>query len=220
VADRRKLDRDQSFRKATLALLKCLIATGNPHKAEEIRRLLADQPIELVDLSSFEGIEEPEETGSTFLENALIKSRYYSAATGLIALADDSGLEVDALNGEPGIYSSRFAGEGTSHDEKMDKVLTLLQDTPTAERTARFRCVAVATFPDGKEIQAEGAMEGRIYKKKRGEGGFGYDPIVYIPELEKTVAELTEQEKDRYSHRGKAFRSLAQLFSKQISTGR
>lgn len=188
--------------------LKCLIATGNPHKTESIKRLLGDQAIELVDLSQLPPLEEPEEDGSTFLDNALIKSRYYSKATGLIALADDSGLEVDALDKAPGIYSSRFAGIHTSHEEKMAKILELLQDVPRPQRTARFRCVAAATFPDGYECYADGSMEGVIADAPAGLGGFGYDPIVFLPQLNKTVAQLTDEEKDSLSHRGEAFRLL------------
>lgn len=190
--------------------MKCLIATGNAHKSEAIRRILANVPIELVDLTSFPPIEEPEETGSTFLENALLKSRYYCEKTGLIALADDSGLEVDALNGEPGIYSARFAGAESPHSVKMAKILELLTDQPQEKRGARFRCVAAATFPDGREYTADASMEGFIGLEPSGAGGFGYDPIVRLPELGKSVAELTDAEKDKLSHRGKAFRELAQ----------
>lgn len=191
--------------------MKCLIATGNPHKVEEIRRVLAGLNLELVTLSDFPQLDEPVEDGATFLENALIKSRYYCEATGLPALADDSGLEVDALDGQPGIYSARFAGENTPHSAKMQKVLELLRDVPLPDRTARFRCVAAATFPDGKEVHGDGSMEGRIHDRPCGEGGFGYDPIVFLPDLGKTVAELSDHEKDELSHRGKAFRALAPL---------
>lgn len=191
--------------------MKCLIATGNPHKAEAIRRLLSDYSLELVDLSEFPGLAEPIENGDSFLANALIKSRYYCRATGLIALADDSGLEIDALDGRPGVHSARFAGADTPHSVKMAKVLELLQDTPPEQRTARFRCVASVTFPDGREFHADGSMEGVIADAPRGEGGFGYDPIVFIPELEKTVAELSPLQKDEISHRGLAFRRLAPL---------
>ena len=188
--------------------LKCLIATGNPHKTESIKRLLGGLAIDLVDLNQLPPLEEPEEDGSTFLENALIKSRYYSKATGLIALADDSGLEVDAMDKAPGIYSSRFAGAHTTHEEKMAKILEHLQDLPAPQRTARFRCVAAATFPDGYECYAEGSMEGLIANSPAGLGGFGYDPIVFLPQLNKTVAQLTDDEKDSLSHRGEAFKLL------------
>lgn len=194
-----------------MSKLKCLVATGNPHKVEEIRRIVGDAPIDLFTLKDFDPMPEPVEDGKTFLENAIIKSRYYSKATGLIALADDSGLEVDVLNGEPGIHSARYAGEGTPHSAKMKKVLDLLKDTPSPERTARFRCVAAATFPDGTEYHADGAMEGVIHHEMLGEGGFGYDPIVFIPELGKSVAQLASHQKDELSHRGKAFGKLLKL---------
>ena len=189
--------------------LRCLIATGNPHKSDAIRRILTGYPFELIDLSDLDPIREPEETGLTFLENALLKSRYYCQESGMIALADDSGLEVDALGGQPGIYSSRFAGEDSPHSVKMAKILELLSNTPEKERTARFRCVAAISFPDGREFHAQGAMEGLISDRASGSGGFGYDPIVYLPSLRKSVAALTDSEKDEISHRGNAFRKLA-----------
>ncbi|MFA5508000.1 MAG: RdgB/HAM1 family non-canonical purine NTP pyrophosphatase [Vulcanimicrobiota bacterium] len=188
--------------------MKLLVATGNPHKVEELRRILGDAPCELVTLSEYPDLAEPEETGTTFLENARLKSRYYCQATGLAAVADDSGLEVDALGGQPGVYSARFAGGDTPHSVKMAKVLELLAEIPDQPRTARFRCVAALTFPDGRELHAEGALEGVIAAAPSGTGGFGYDPIVYIPELGQTVAEIGDQKKDELSHRGKAFRAL------------
>lgn len=191
-----------------------LIATGNPHKVEAIKRLLASQGVELCDLSDFPGLKEPVEDGESFTENALIKARYYCRETGLPALADDSGLEVDALGGEPGIHSSRFAGNDTPHSAKMAKIIELLTGVPQAQRTARFRCVAALRFPDGRELTAEGSMEGVISEHPQGTGGFGYDPIVYIPELQRTVAELTPEEKDLRSHRGKAFRALFERLQK------
>ena len=189
-------------------MMKCLIATGNPNKAKAIRRIFEGAGLELVDLSSFSGIEEPVEDGETFLENALIKSRYYSQATGLIAMADDSGLEVDALDKQPGIYSARFAGVDSSYPEKMAKILEMIADVPDEKRTGRFRCVAAVTFPDGREFHADGSMEGVIAKEPCGQGGFGYDPLVYLPNQDKTVAELTAKERDAISHRGVAFRAL------------
>lgn len=198
---------------------KILLATGNPHKTEELRRILGSLPVELVDLGTLEGsYPEPVEDGDTFLANALIKSRYYCKATGLIAFADDSGLEVDALNGDPGVLSARYAGGDTPHSVKMARVLELLKDTPKAERTARFRCVAAATFPDGREFHAEGAMEGIIHDRPVGEKGFGYDPIVYLMDVQKTAAQISAEEKDARSHRGEAFRKLvSQVFPKTVS---
>lgn len=185
-----------------------LVATGNPHKTEAIRGILADYPIVLTDLSERAPIPEPAETGETFLANALLKSRYYASLTGLHAMADDSGLEIDALGGRPGVMSARYAGEATPHSEKMVRILEEMRDVPEGQRTARFRCVAAVTLADGREYHADGAMEGVIAFEPRGTGGFGYDPIVYLPELGCTVAELTAEQKDSFSHRGIAFRRL------------
>ncbi len=185
-----------------------LVATGNPHKTEAIRGILADYPITLTDLSEHDPIPEPAETGETFLDNALLKSRYYARMTGFNAMADDSGLEIDALDGRPGVHSARYAGADTPHSEKMARVLEEMADVPDDRRTARFRCVASVTFPDGREFTAEGTMEGVIARAPSGEGGFGYDPIVFLPELGCTVAELTAEQKDSFSHRGVAFRRL------------
>lgn len=189
-------------------MLQYLVATGNPHKTEAIRGILAAYPVTLTDLSEHDPIPEPEETGESFLDNALLKSRYYARMTGFVAMADDSGLEIDALGGEPGVHSARYAGADTPHSEKMARVLEAMKGVPEGKRSARFRCVAAVTFPDGREYTAEGAMEGVIGFAPRGEGGFGYDPIVYLPELGCTVAELSLEQKDAISHRGKAFRAL------------
>jgi XTP/dITP diphosphohydrolase len=153
---------------------------------------------------------EPEETGASYLENAVLKARYYSQATGLPALADDSGLEVDALDGQPGLYSARFAGHDTPHSFKIQKVLELLGDRPDAERTARFRCVAALVEPGGQPLAAEGVVEGTIARAPAGEGGFGYDPIFWMADHGKTMAELPETTKNRLSHRAKALLGLMQ----------
>ncbi len=185
-----------------------LVATSNPHKTDEVRRLLSEYPLTISDLSEHDPLPSPEETGESFQANALIKSRYYSRLTGCNAVADDSGLEIDALGGEPGIHSSRYGGEETPHSEKMAKILAALADVPEEKRTARFRCVAAVTYPDGREYYAEGKMEGRIALAPQGEGGFGYDPIFFIPEVGLTAAELSPEQKDSLSHRGQAFRRL------------
>lgn len=185
-----------------------LVATSNPHKTEAIRRLLSEYPLTISDLSEHDPLPVPEENGESFEANALIKSRYYCRLTGCNAVADDSGLEVDALNGEPGIHSSRYGGEEMSHADKMTKILAALEGVPEEKRTARFRCVAAVTYPDGREYYAEGKMEGRIALAPKGDGGFGYDPIFLIPELGQTVAELSPEQKDSFSHRGHAFRNL------------
>lgn len=188
-----------------------LIATANKHKIEEISRILSSYPLCFKDLSKFNPIDEPIEDGDSYLANARIKSRYYSKATGLPALADDSGLEVDALEGRPGMLSARYAGAKTPHAEKILRLLQELNESPHKERSARFRCVACLTFPDGKEYYAQGTMEGIIGSEPKGEGGFGYDPILIIPELNSTVAELTSKQKDSYSHRAKALRRLMEI---------
>jgi XTP/dITP diphosphohydrolase len=185
-----------------------LVATGNRHKTEAIRGILADYPITLTDLTEQAPIPEPVEDGETFLDNALIKSRYYARLLGMNAIADDSGLEVDALQGRPGVLSARYAGANSSHGEKIARLLEEMAEVPDEQRTARFRCVASVTFRDGREVYAEGSMEGVIAHEPRGEGGFGYDPIVYIPQLGCTVAELSPHQKDSFSHRGIAFRRL------------
>lgn len=191
--------------------MEILLATGNQHKLVALKRILSDYPVTLKSLADYPPMEEPEETGATFRENAFLKSRYYSEKTGAIAMADDSGLEVDYLNGEPGVYSARWAGADTPHSEKMKKLLELLDGVPEEKRAARFRCVAAITYPDGREEFAEGAMEGIIGYDLVGEGGFGYDPVVYLPQRKKTVAQLTPEEKDELSHRGIAFRALMDI---------
>lgn len=188
-----------------------LIATGNSHKIEEISRILSAYPLCFKNLSQYPPLAEPSENGSSYLANALIKSRYYAKATGLPALADDSGLEVDALEGRPGIHSARYAGHATPHQEKISRLLQELNQSPHKKRSARFRSVASLTFPDGREFHAEGVMEGIISPEPRGAGGFGYDPILIIPQLGCTVAELSSHQKDSYSHRAKALRGLMQI---------
>lgn len=155
---------------------------------------------------------EPEETGASYLENAVLKARFYSQVTGLPALADDSGLEVDALDGQPGLYSARFAGHDTPHSYKIQKVLELLTEVPEPERTARFRCVAALVWPgnEGQPVVSEGVVEGTIARVPAGEGGFGYDPIFWMQDHGKTMAELPETTKNRLSHRAKALLGLMQ----------
>lgn len=185
-----------------------LIATSNPHKTEEIRRILARYPVTLIDLLSFPPLPPPIEKGNSFLANAQIKSDYYASALGLTAIADDSGLEVDALNGLPGIHSARYAGDSTPHTEKIRVLLQEMEGIPPTKRSARFCCVTSVTFPDGRHIFAEGAMEGRLALSPAGDLGFGYDPIVELPHLGLTVAQLSPEQKDELSHRGLAFRRL------------
>lgn len=187
-----------------------IVATANPGKIEEIRHALALPGWEFLTASDL-GAEalEVKETGSTFLENARLKSRAYREAFGMAALADDSGLEVDALLGAPGVCSSRYAGEDASDAENNAKLLAALRGVPAEQRTARFRCVMVFVDEDGAETVAEGVCEGAIALSPRGSGGFGYDPL-FLPRAtpKRTMAELGIEEKNAISHRGNALRLL------------
>jgi XTP/dITP diphosphohydrolase len=185
------------------------IASRNAHKLREIGRICAEWPVEWLTVENHEGPwPDVEETGSTYLENALLKARAGAAALGEPALADDSGIEVDALGGRPGPRSARFAGEDATDQQNLDELIRALKGVPGSGRTARYRCVAVLAFPDGRELHTEGISEGTLVGKPRGSGGFGYDPI-FVPEgWDRTMAELADEEKDRISHRGRAFRAL------------
>jgi XTP/dITP diphosphohydrolase len=185
------------------------IASRNAHKLREIERICADWPVEWLTVDNHEGPwPEVEETGDTYLENALLKAEAGAAAMGEPALADDSGIEVDALGGRPGPRSARFAGEDGTDQQNLDELIRALKGVPGSGRIARYRCVAVLAFPDGRELHTEGICEGTLVGKPRGSGGFGYDPI-FVPEgWDRTMAELTDEEKDRISHRGRAFRAL------------
>jgi XTP/dITP diphosphohydrolase len=187
-----------------------LLASANQGKLRELRTILDGLGVELVGLDEA-GLGEPpevEETGDTFLENALLKGRAYAAWSGLAAVADDSGLEVDALGGAPGVRSARYAGPGAGDQANLDKLLAALEGVPPERRTARFRCAAVLVDPDVGEWHAEAAWEGRLLEAPRGSGGFGYDPV-FLPEgWELTSAEVDQATKDAASHRGKAFRAL------------
>lgn len=190
-----------------------LIATSNMGKVKEINELLKDLHLEIKTLQNFCKIEPPEETGKTFFENAYIKAKYWAEKTGLMCLADDSGLEVDVLNKAPGVYSSRFAGENATDEENNKKLLELLKGIPLEKRKARFVCVIVVYHPSGKFITAEGTWEGIIGFEPRGSYGFGYDPIFLVPEYnyKKTAAELAPEEKNKISHRGKALAKLKEI---------
>jgi XTP/dITP diphosphohydrolase len=193
-----------------------VVASDNRGKVAEIGQLLAALELELRPQSEF-GVTGSPETGSTFRENALLKARHASAATGLPSIADDSGLEVAALGGRPGIRSARFAGESATNDENIDRLLAELRDLPETGRIANFRCVAVyVKGPDDvAPLIAEGAWHGRILDLRRGGGGFGYDPVFFDPVLGKTAAEMNSDEKNSVSHRGQAFRDLSQLILKR-----
>lgn len=187
-----------------------IFATGNAGKMREIRMILEDLGAEILSMKEA-GISGGDivEDGNTYEENALIKARAVAAAApGDIVMADDSGLEVDWLNGEPGVFSARYLGEDTSYRIKNANLINRLDGVPDEKRTARFVCAIAAVLPDGRELTARAAIEGRIGYEEKGEGGFGYDPIFYVPELGKTTAELTGEEKNLVSHRGKALRLM------------
>lgn len=186
-----------------------VLASNNPGKVREIGQLLADQDIEVLPQSEF-AVPEAEETGLTFVENAILKARHATRLTDLPAIADDSGIEVDALNGAPGIYSARFAGHGASDRENLRKLLTELKDVPESQRSARFQCLMVYLrhADDPTPLLCQGTWEGRILFEPRGTGGFGYDPVFYVPTHDCTSAELAAEEKNRLSHRGQALRIL------------
>jgi len=183
---------------------KLLLATNNKGKVREYKSLLREIPFEIVTPSELGITTEVDETGSSFEENARLKAATLAAASGLLTLADDSGLEVDALGGEPGVLSARYAGEGASDIDRINYLLARLKDVPGEKRTARFRCVIAIAAPDGTVETCSGECQGVIATEPRGNNGFGYDPIFYVPELGKTMAELTPEEKNKISHRAKA----------------
>ncbi len=191
-------------------MMKLLIASKNTGKIREFSALLAEWPVSFVSLAEWPEVAEPEETGATFSENACLKAAYYARATGLISLADDSGLAVDALAGAPGVRSARYAGHHGDDAANNRLVLAQLDAVPEAERTGRFLCALAVALPSGEIVaSAEGACEGVVLRELRGAGGFGYDPLFWVPALGKTLAEATADEKNAVSHRGNALRSLA-----------
>lgn len=185
-----------------------LIATRNLGKLREYTLLLSGLPFDLTSLDGEKVRLEVEEVGRTFEENAILKARAYARASGLLTLADDSGLEVDALGGAPGVASSRFGGAGLSDADRIRLLLTQLQGVPAPRRTARFRCVIAVAAPRGETWTAQGACEGVIAEAPRGHRGFGYDPVFLLPEWGKTMAELEAEEKNRISHRAVAARRI------------
>jgi XTP/dITP diphosphohydrolase len=200
--------------------IKLLVATTNPGKLREIRRILGDLPVELLSLGDFPGIPEPEETGTTFEENARLKALYYDKTIGgatsapahrgpIYTVAEDSGLVVDALNGEPGVHSARFLGSDATYPERFEEIFRRLAARPLAPRTARFVAAVCVVRDASVTYEATGTVEGEIASAPRGERGFGYDPIFYYPPHAATLAEVTDEEKVAVAHRGKAFRKLA-----------
>lgn len=188
-----------------------VLATGNPGKVRELGALLTGLDMEILPQSAFD-VPEADETGLTFVENAILKARNAAAHTGLPAIADDSGLEVDWLKGAPGIYSSRFAGPGASDRDNVDKLLADLQGVPDEERTARFQCLLVflAHDQDPTPLICQGSWEGRILHEPHGAGGFGYDPVFYVPSHDCASAELAPDVKNQLSHRAQALRKLVE----------
>ena len=191
-----------------------VVATLNRAKGHELLALLGDVPYELLLFADVPGATLPEETGKTYAENALIKARAGARATGATALGDDSGIEVDALDGGPGLYSARFGGPGLDDAGRTALLLERLRGVPTERRTARFRCVIAIVEPDGREQLVEGVVEGRIAEAPRGGGGFGYDPVFFYEALGGTFGEIETEAKHRVSHRGVAARAAGALLSR------
>ena len=187
---------------------KMIFATGNEGKMREVRMILGDLGAEILSLKEAGIQAEVEENGTTFEENAVIKAKEIMEKTGALVLADDSGLEVDALNGEPGIYSARYMGHETSYHIKNKNLIERLEGKTGEERSARFVCAIAACFPDGRVLTTRGTMEGQIGYEEKGENGFGYDPIFYLPEYQCYSGELPLEEKNKLSHRGKALRLM------------
>lgn len=199
----------------SIIMKKIIFATGNAGKMREIREILADFGAEILSMKEAGISTDAEENGASYEENALIKARAVAEKAGdAVVLADDSGLEIDALGGEPGIYSARYLGEDTSYRVKNANLIERLAGVPEEKRTARFVCAIAAVLPDGRELVTKAAVEGRIGYEEKGEGGFGYDPIFYVPEFGRTTAELSEEEKNQISHRGKALRLMKEELRK------
>lgn len=221
---------------STVFQMKLILATRNQHKIEEIKKILSEpdeeklarsgdqastniatQKLEILTLRDFPNVPEVEETGKTMKENAILKAKAVYSTTGIPALADDSGLEADALNGAPGVVSARFAGQGCTYKDNNVKLLGLLKGIPEEKRGAAFRCVVALALNQNDVRIVEGKVRGVITDKEIGENGFGYDPVFYYPELEKTFAQLTQEEKNKVSHRGIAFRKAKELI-KELMT--
>lgn len=195
---------------------KIIFATGNKDKMKEIRMILGDLEMPVISMKEAGISADIIENGKTFAENAMIKAQAVHRLTGDIVLADDSGLEIDFLNKEPGIYSARYLGEDTSYDIKNNTILERMQGVPDEKRTARFVCAIAAVMPDGSSLVTEGVMEGRIAYASAGENGFGYDPIFYLPECGCTSAEIPPGKKNELSHRGKALRAMREQLKKRL----
>jgi XTP/dITP diphosphohydrolase len=193
-----------------MAARRLLIATNNRDKVDELRRLLEGCGWEIVAPADLGLRVDVDETGTTYADNARLKAEAFMRASGLPALSDDSGLEVDALNGEPGALHHLHGWDGRDQDDRIRILLDAMKDVPAGQRTARFRAVIVVTMPDGSELVEDGVLEGEITLVPSGNGGFGYDPVMFVPELGKTVADLTSDQKNAISHRGRAASKMAQ----------
>ncbi len=194
-----------------------LVATRNPGKAREYAQLLHDLDLEIVTLDQVGITDDVAETGTTFAENALLKARAYAACSSLLTLADDSGLEVDALSGAPGVFSARYGGPGLDDRGRYELLLRALRDVPDADRSARFHCTIALASPDGREATVDGACEGRITRAPRGQHGFGYDPVFWVDSESCTMAELPTERKNQISHRAAAARGAIIILRKWLS---
>ena len=192
-----------------------VFATGNAGKMREIRMIMEDMGMEILSMKEIGINPDIVEDGTTFTENAIIKAKAVAALTDAIVLADDSGLEIDALNKEPGIYSARYMGEDTSYRLKNANLIERLEGVPDEKRTARFVCAIAAVLPNGELLTTLGTVEGRIGYEEKGANGFGYDPIFFLPEFGCTSAELTDEQKNEISHRGKALQAMKELLQEK-----
>jgi XTP/dITP diphosphohydrolase len=196
---------------------KLLVATHNQGKIREYEELLAELPLVISSLAGEDVSQDVEETGATFAENAILKARTYAALTGLWTWSDDSGLEVDGLDGRPGVYSARYGGPGLTEQARYEKLLAELQSVPRAGWRARFHCVVAIALPGGPVYTTAATLEGQITDRPRGAHGFGYDPIFYLPEWDATLAELPSELKNRISHRGQAARAAKELLYRLLT---
>lgn len=194
-----------------------LVATHNQGKVKEFSEMLADLDLEWLSLDDIGMEKDVEETGQTFTQNAILKAETYAAETGYFTLADDSGLEVDALNGEPGIYTARYGGPGLDHEGRYRLLLKNLDGVPEVKRSARFRCVIALATPDGLVGTAEGVCAGRIAEAPVGDGGFGYDPVFFLPDRNLTMAQVPSSVKHQISHRGKALKAIESLLRAEVA---
>ncbi len=197
--------------------MQLVLATNNRDKVTEIKHLLEDLPVTILTADDFLEFPDPEETGSTLVENAVLKARAISEFCDLPALADDSGLEVDALDGAPGVYSSRYAGENVTYKDNYTKLLLEMAGVPQEKRTARFRCVIAIVWEDGSVETVEGVAEGIITTTVEGDRGFGYDPVFFYPPLGKRFSEMTLDEKNQVSHRGRALQAARNLLIARLN---